>query len=185
MLRRFLARSSRARVVFWVLLLAALGLYAAMALWTVPAITSASGGLAPLDARPFGYGVDEARAFLSALTAEGRALYLGPQHRLDNAFPLLYGALLAVAIWRLFGAGSPVLRAVLSVFPLLAAMFDYLENARVRALLMADPDSVPGAMIASANTASLGKWVLGSIAVLTILALIAARLVGRRKEVTE
>lgn len=174
--------SGRARVVFWVLLLAALGLYVAMAVWTVPAITRAADGLAPLDTRLLGYSVDEARAFLTALSDEGRRIYLGVQHRMDNAFPVLYGGLLAMAIWRLSGTITPILRAVLSVFPLIAMSFDYLENARVRALLLADPDTIPPEAIVAANSATLGKTMLGAIAVLTILALIAARMAARRSE---
>lgn len=169
-------------MVFWALLLAALGLYVAMSAWTIPAITRAAGGLAPFDTRLLGYSVDEARAFLVALSDEGRRIYLGVQHRMDNAFPALYGGLLSVSIWRLSGSVTPILRAVLSAFPLIAMGFDYLENARVRALLLADPETVPPEAIVAANSATLGKTMLGAIAVLTILALIAARIAARRSE---
>ena len=49
-----------------------------------------AGGGAPFDVRPFGYSVEEARAFLDAIGGAGRAYYLNPELILDSFYPPLY-----------------------------------------------------------------------------------------------
>ena len=53
------------RVLFWTCFAAAMAIYIAMILWSLPVITEAAGGLAPFDMRPFGYTLADAQAFLS------------------------------------------------------------------------------------------------------------------------
>ncbi len=90
------------RLAFWLLFAATLGVYATMLGWTLPAISAAAGGLPAFDMRPGGYSFDEAKAFLAALSPEGKALYLDVQHKLDTAYPGLLAATLffAIARWR-------------------------------------------------------------------------------------
>ena len=86
------------RLGFWLLFAVTLAVYATMLVWTLPAITAAAGGLAPFDMRPSGYSFDEAKAFLTALSPDGKALYLDAQHKLDAAYPALLAATLFFAI---------------------------------------------------------------------------------------
>ena len=88
-------------ILYGLVFLAGAGVYAAMLLWTLPAITEAAGGLMPFDMRPFGYTHTEALNFLAALTPDGLALYLGPQAWLDRAYPALLGLFLAWSFLRL------------------------------------------------------------------------------------
>ncbi|CUH82485.1 hypothetical protein [Tropicibacter naphthalenivorans] len=111
---------------------AVLGLYLVMVLWTLPAIKDAAGGLAPFDLRPFGYSVAEARAFAETLSDYGRALYLGPQHRLDTLFPAL---LVVWSCWTLLKLLPRRVAVALWAVVVLGMIGDYGENISVTSLL--------------------------------------------------
>ncbi len=153
------------RWTYWGVFAATLGVYAVMIVWTLPGISQSAGGLPPFDLRPMGYSPDEARAFLSALGPEGRALYSGPQRILDMAYPALLGFVLIGALRHIYAKGWPL---TLLVFVALVGMgFDYLENMRVALLLAGD---VSDEIIAAASRATVMKSVLTSVAMLAVLA---------------
>jgi hypothetical protein len=148
-----------------------LAVYLAMILWTLPAIQADAGGLRAFDLRPGGYDLIEAQAFLSALGAEGRALYLGAQHWLDLVYPALLAMFLGLLIWRL-GADAP--RWVLWIGAALCvagAGFDYLENARVAAMLVSPVDQIDAGQVAAASFATVWKSRLTTLAVVLLLGL--------------
>jgi len=154
----------RGRQKYWGVFAAALGVYATMIVWTLPGITQSAGGLPPFDLRPMGYSADEARAFLSALGAEGRALYTGPQRLLDMAYPALLGFVLIGALRKFYAKGWLL---TLLVFVTLAGMgADYLENMRVGLLLAGDSSDLA---IAAASRSTVMKSVLTSVASLAVL----------------
>jgi len=158
---------SRARVAYWVVFVAALAIYGAMVGWTLPAISRDAAGLVPFDMRPMGYSVAEARAFLTALDEEGRALYLGPQHALDLLYPALLAVVLIGAVRVLIG---PLwLRWGLSLLALGGMVADYLENARVGVMLRED-GAVSDAMITAASRATQAKAGLTSVVMLAACA---------------
>jgi hypothetical protein len=155
----------RGRQIYWASFAAAMGIYTAMVVWTLPGISQSAGGLPPFDLRPLGYSVDEARAFLAALGAEGHALYIGPQRLLDMAYPALLGFVLIGALRHFYAKGW--LLTVL-VFATLAGMgADYLENMRVVLMLAGDTSDLA---IASASRATVMKSALTSVAMLAVLA---------------
>ena len=78
------------RLIFWLMFLVMTGVYLVMALWAIPKIIADAGGLLAFDMRPLGYSFDEASAFLTALSSEGRAFYLNVQQMLDSAYPALF-----------------------------------------------------------------------------------------------
>jgi len=80
---------STSRIALWVLSISAVFVLMAMNLWTVPIIRTDIGDLRIFDNRPFGYGLEDAQVFLSALKPEGLELYLGLQRKLDTLFPIL------------------------------------------------------------------------------------------------
>lgn len=89
----------------WALPLATVAAYAVLVGWFGPQVQAAAGGLTPFDLRVTGYGLNEAQAFLSALTPEGRAIYLGPIRVDDMIFPMLFTLTLCLPLrwrWRLF-----------------------------------------------------------------------------------
>lgn len=171
----------RAGLAFWGLAGAMVAVYLAIVLWSLPEISAAAGGLVPFDLRPAGYSAAEARAFLGALSTEGRALYLGRQAALDLVYPALLAAVLVLAFRHLAASWGPAWRAVLVALPLAGAGFDYLENLRVRRLLIAGPAEATDAMIAAASLATVIKSVLSSLAFAALVVALAVQVLGRRR----
>ncbi len=165
---------SRAQVAFVLLASLTGAVYLAMTLVTLPHLRDAAGGLAPFDLRPGGYSAAQARAFLDALDAPARQYYLSVQQRLDLVFPALEAVTLIVA-FRTLAKGW--LAVVLSILAALGAVFDYLENHAVAALLRTG--TVTDDMIAFASRWTLLKSVAVTLS-LTALALLILRAVYLR-----
>lgn len=157
--------------VFWVVFALGLSVYLVMVLWTLPAISAAAGGLAAFDLRPLGYSLIEARAFLSALSEQGRALYLGPQALLDLAYPTLLASTIALGV-RLLGGGRWMLRIAVPA-AVGGALCDYAENLLVRRLLQVEPASVTEGAVQMASTATVLKSVLSTLALVLLLVALA------------
>jgi hypothetical protein len=156
------------RVAFWALFAVTGAIYYVMVFWSLPKIASAAGGAMPFDMRPGGYSFDEAKAFLGALSSDGAAFYVNVQHRLDAIYPALYAATLFFAIRALapFRSAWPTLLA-LAAFP--GAVFDYLENAAVTAMLNAGADGLTPELAERASLWTLLKSVFTTIAMLLAL----------------
>ena len=123
--------------------------YAAL-IWTgATAVIPEAGGMWPFDLRATGYTPSEATAFLAALSADGRAAYLGPVAMLDTLFPPLLGLLLASLIWRW---GRPLLAPV----PFLYVAVDLWENAVVGRILASNDATLAG----SASNLTQAKYAL-------------------------
>ncbi len=148
---------TRGRAAFWIVFAATLAVYAVMVFWTLPVIAAAAGGLAPFDMRPAGYSEPQARAFLAALSPEGRSLYLTLQNKLDLAYPALLAATLTMSLIWLFPRLSRSARVALCALPAAGAIFDYIENARVAAMLRASPGDVTAQQIELASRATILK----------------------------
>lgn len=110
--------------------------YAMMLVYSIPKLIKAANGLWPFDMRVIGYSTEDATAYLTTITPEGRLFYLEVQQMLDTFFPALLAVSLMMALFRL----APKL-PVLYLFPISGALFDYYENAAVGQLLLTDaPD---------------------------------------------
>lgn len=157
---------SPGRGVYWLIFAAALAVYLTMLLRTLPGISAAAGGLPPFDLRPLGYSPDEAREFLSTLSAEGKAIYTGPQRWLDLFYPALLAAVLAGAAVTLVRHGG--LRVLLLVGILTGMFADYGENALVARLLVAD-SPVTDQMVQRASSATVVKSLATGFAMTGIL----------------
>ena len=155
-------------IATWTALAVAACLYATMTLWTLPEIAQAAGGLPPFDMRPGGYDFDEAQAFLSALSEKGRTLYLGPQQRLDLVFPAALALGLGLALYRLAPLNR-FWRLCLAAIPLAGMAFDYLENAAVRAMLLASPSALQPEQVETASRFTTAKAVFDSAAYALLL----------------
>ena len=92
-----------------------------------------------LDVR-FWYTPADVQQLMQNLEAEGRKLYAITQVTLDLAFPLVYGTIFAVLIFRLYGRDSS---RILLWLPMLAVVADLLENVTTAylALRFADTES--------------------------------------------
>lgn len=160
------------RLLFWVLVAATMAIYAVMVAWSLPMISTAAGDLMPFDMRPYGYTFKEARAFLVALSPEGREFYQDVQHRLDILYPLLITATLFFALVALlpYRWGR---RRWLAVSPIvLVAVADWAENAAVSTLLSAGPEGITPQMVAEASRWSVSKAAVSTIAFMALLVML-------------
>lgn len=160
-------------IAFWILFGVTLAVYATMLVWSLPVVSNAAGGAAPFDMRPAGYTFEDTKAFLAALSADGRAFYLDVQQRLDLFYPALLAATLFFAIVLLAPAGRGVWRWVLAATAIPGAVFDYLENHQVAAMLALGPDAVTPEMAATASRWTVLKSGFSTIAMVILLVLLA------------
>ena len=135
---------------------------------TLAHIEAASGHV-PFDMRPFGYSSTEAARLLEALGVEGRAYYLSYQIALDTLYPAMLAlTLIATNCW--FGRCMPNRKLVHFVIALSvgSALFDYLENLGIAAMIWNWPE-VPVPLVYATSTATILKSVLTTVAVLLTL----------------
>lgn len=159
------------RLLYWIVTALTLGIYATMLVWTLPAISAAADGLAPFDMRPGGYTFDEAKTFLAALSPEGRALYLGPQHWLDLAYPPLLAMFTAWTILLVSPKRLGRWRSFLAALAIPGMVFDYLENGAVAAMLEAGAQGLTADMAGFASRMTLLKSVCVSLSLCVLLLL--------------
>ena len=160
------------RLLFWLLVGITVAVYLAMVTWSLPLIQAAAGGLMPFDMRPTGYGFEEARAFLAALTPEGADFYRSTQHLLDLFFPGLIAATLYFAIAALLERWLGGSRWLAALPVVLVALFDWLENAAVSTMLAAGADGVTPDMVAAASRWTLLKSIASTAAYTLVLVLL-------------
>lgn len=117
----------------WLVLIAlCVGCICAFYLWREPTLEQYLVGVSSaedkvvLDARMEGYTPEEVHRYLEHLGREGRHFYAITELTLDLLFPLVYGALLAVMIAKLF---PPCWARWLILIPLIAALADLTENS--------------------------------------------------------
>ncbi|WP_296763420.1 hypothetical protein [Sediminimonas sp.] len=164
------------RRVFLAVLALMLANYLAMALWTTPRLMAAADGLPLFDLRPFGYGFHEARAYLAVLNAEGRETYLIVQHWLDTTFPALLALSLILALHLLLAPRWLLLARAGSLVAVAGAVFDYLENAAVAALLRAGAQGITPEMVTRAGVWTVAKSAADAVAITLVLGAVAVAL---------
>jgi hypothetical protein len=150
--------------------LLATSVYVAMVSVTLAHLEFISGQV-PFDMRPFGYGPSDAATLLDALGADGRRYYLSRQIPLDTLYPALLALTLSSTIcW--FGRRMPDRRIVhLGVaFAVGSALFDYIENLGIVAMIHGWPD-VSASFVYAASIATIAKSVMTTLAVMLVLAI--------------
>ncbi len=124
----------------------------------VPRMQAISGGLLPLDIR-LSYSMDDVNELFDALGADGRTLY-AQMHIVDMIYPLAYSLALVLGIAFFLGKrdaeGSSETPFIL--FPLVPAVFDYIENILIGTQLASHP-ALSGAIIGAASAATTVKWI--------------------------
>ena len=135
---------------------------------TLAHIEAVSGHI-PFDMRPFGYGPTEAATLFKALGVEGRSYYLSHQLPLDILYPAML-ALTLIATLCLFAERMPNGKLVRFgiVFSVGSALFDYIENLGILAMIWHWPD-VSAPLVYATSTATIAKSALTTIAVLLVL----------------
>jgi len=143
-----------------------------MFFWSTPVLERMSGGLAIFDLRLTGYNLGEAKQLLTALGSDGIRFYLNVQQMLDTAFPALLGTTLALAIILLTPPRLGRWRYGLALIGVAGMVFDYMENAALRLLLLAGPDNINQQIVALASAASINKTVLDALAMAIVVVLL-------------
>lgn len=166
------------RLIFWVLVALMTGVYLTMVFWSLPIITQASGGLMPFDLRPSGYGFEDVMHLLEAMPEDTKRFYLQVQHKLDSVFPALMAVVFVMAFQRLFH-GSP--KFIFSAVAVLAAGFDYLENAAVAELLNMSMIDLTRETVKMASLWTLLKSVAVTLAISALLVGLVLAWMRKRK----
>jgi hypothetical protein len=173
-----------------VLLTASGLLWAVMFFGPLAHLSRQSGGMTPFDIRPWGYSYAEARAFLEAIGAQGRAYYASPELILDAFSPPLYAVSRGLALWWLTTPGrigkAPVplkVRWALIAVPILMATLDVVENALVAVMLWTWPD-LSNAVVGVSSFATQVKIIAGALTEMLMAGLAIVwlvRLLARRR----
>jgi hypothetical protein len=148
--------------------LIAASIYVLMISVTLAHIEAVSGQI-PFDMRPSGYGPTEATALLDALGVDGRGYYLSRQIALDTIYPAMLALTMVAAICWL-GQRVPNRKFVRFgiAFSVVGAMFDYVENFGIIAMIWSWPEvSVP--LVYAASSATILKSVSTTLAVILVL----------------
>lgn len=154
------------RLIFWLIFAVTMAIYLTMVLWSIPYIVSHAMGLMPFDLRFTGYDYEEAALFHEALSDEGRRFYLTVQHSLDGAYPGLMAVTLVMSFRALYQGATLY---VASGFAVLAAVFDYLENASVAVMLKTLLIDLSKQMVARADLWTLLKSGAATLAFSAVL----------------
>ena len=140
----------------------------------VAQLKSLSGGVGMLDME-ISYSPQEAYALFEALGEEGRAFYLRRFLPLDMLYPLVYSLFFMTAatiiFQKIFSEENPWRK--LSVFTILAGLFDYLENLCVLIMLLSYPKQLTQ-LAGLANIFTLSKFGF----ILVNIVLLSAGLLG-------
>jgi hypothetical protein len=155
-----------------------IGLWAFMVFWPLAYLRHIAGGLEPFDLRPFGYSVEEARAFLHAISQLGRDYYLDVQLQFDMIYPATYALSRGLLLCWLTQPGRvsdrplPLgARIAVVAIPLLTAAFDYCENDAIAVMLHAGPQ-VDADIVARASFWTRAKSVAGLMSEMLCVALL-------------
>ena len=158
-----------------------IAIHSYMTFVNLPQLLAMSGGILLFDLVPSGYDQAYAEAFLSALGEGGRWFYLSRQWALDMVYPAVYGLGGAVLLRWLLGKRSNATDWMnrLVLLPVLSAAVDYIENTLIAVMLLRFPD-VSGAVVRWASFATMCKYLLLALFLLSVLWL-AASLIRQRR----
>ena len=117
-------------------------IYGLMLLYSLPLVSSFAPGLALFDMSPMGYSYTQAIELLTSLGIEGRNAYLSIQLPIDYIYPglfaLSYSLLITWVLKHYLPKDSKLY--MISFVPILAGVFDYLENITIVMMLNSFPN---------------------------------------------
>ncbi len=141
-----------------------------------------TGTLSVLDLM-FGFTPDEAYDKLNAYGEEGRKYYFFAEAVIDIIYPVIYTItnilLLSYVFKRGFAARSFMQQ--LNIFPILATIGDFAENAGIITMLNAFPERADRAAVYASN-AGMFKWVAFGISIALFLVGIIAWIIATVKK---
>ncbi|RUT29020.1 hypothetical protein EJP77_16600 [Paenibacillus zeisoli] len=147
---------------------------------SVSYIQKVSHSRAPLPDTLFYYSSHRLYDILDSLGATGREAYRSFLRTIDAAFPLLYSSALALSIRVLvrLAASRSTRASKLYLLPLLAGLFDYIENLSILVILSNYPEHLD-AIAAISGCFTPAKWLMSFLS-LTILVIAAVLAVWRK-----
>jgi hypothetical protein len=158
----------------WVTL-GVLAVFRAFAALVLPAQSARAGSTSAADVGipdlKLYYSPDRLYRMADAYGVEGRAEYIRVRLTFDMVWPLVYAALLATAISRLFGRAFPPGNRwrLANLAPLPGVLLDYLENISTSLAMARYPTRTPVvAFLAPLFTVAKWVFVAGSFALLTV-----------------
>lgn len=138
--------------------------YLAILFYSIPMVGKSAPDMKLFDVSPSGYTREYAVSLLNAIGPEGRKLYLSLQLPLDFVYPGLfiisYPLLFAWLLKKNHGLQSKVYYAL--YLPIIAGLFDYLENILIIQMLKTYPD-INSSLVVVASFATVAKSVLSSV----------------------
>jgi hypothetical protein len=139
--KEFVYRSiKRKRVLIWVVI--TYSIYAFILFVSIPSVLKFSGGLNTFNIMPFGYSSEYVMKLLFTLGVEGRHAYLFHQIPLDLIFPFIFAygncLLIGYLLNKINSLNGKLI--YLSLLPVFASWFDYLENIGVMTMLLKYPN---------------------------------------------
>lgn len=160
-------------------------LYVFMLLVSIPKVVSLAGGMKIFDMMPMGFEAEYARSLLERLGVAGREAYLYFQIPVDLIYPGLFGItyclILAYLLNKLNSLNNPYF--YLCLIPLLAGLFDYLENFGIVNMLISYPD-LTNTAIQLTNFFTIFKSLLSTISftlLIVILGMVGIKTLWRKK----
>ena len=135
-----------------------MGVYLIMFCYTIPKVERHAPGLALFDLSPTGYSTQHAITLLESLGQEGRNVYLYQQLPVDFLFPGLFAVSLTLLLTWIFAKSFQSNSKIFyfAVVPILAGIFDYLENISIVSMIQSFPD-LPQGLVATASIFTMLK----------------------------
>lgn len=130
---------------------------------TIPEVMKYSDGMKLLDMQPTGYSAEYAKHLLDTLSEQGRKVYLFKQIPFDMIYPGLFAVGYSLLLTFLFKKGFDLKSKIyyLSLVPVFAGLFDYLENIGVIVMISMYPKFSP----AIASTTSVFSLIKSALAI--------------------
>ncbi len=170
--KRLIDKHSTGRQVLWFFILSNL-IYFSMLLITIPKTMNFSNGMNLLDMMPLGYNSDYINSLFEALGKEGRDAYLYYQLPLDMFYPLFYAIsfslLIAYFLKKIKQFNSALF--YLCLLPIIAGIFDYLENIGIITMLNNYP-LISEPVMVSTNVFTIIKSMTVSVTFITMIILL-------------
>ena len=120
------------------------------------------------------YSEYDVNKFLTDIGDEGRDIYLYTSEVLDTIYPFIYGSLFMLILFELSRMRNQFWR-LSSLTPVLAVVFDLIENHGFRQMLYAYPDLASSQIEMNSIFTSL-KWLFVSITIALVIILLIKKL---------
>lgn len=147
--------------------------YLVMIGYTIPGVRQHANGNNLFDMMPGGYSADYALHLLTLLGAEGRRAYLLDQLPVDMLYPLLFGLCYSLLLAYFLNKLNRLETRMFYVtwLPILAGIFDYLENISIIIMLQRYP-SFSAHLASLASVFTVIKSVLSTLSFLILVVLL-------------